>query len=315
MQLHCALLNLEGGALVKEPDTEDVCLSRRYEFGRLRRLFAPAAEQPPHVIVLNEAKEFGYYGRTALNFAAEVLSTTLGRRYVGLAGSLPVGQFGPAMFYDASTLTLDYWGDDHDTVPLDKRNLARLHVFGKHGTDFAVLGEHLPFWSWRERLSRVEYISGYGQSSMPLLLAGDLIETASGPHLPQRDWNAPGITNRHHKGKKTDGVWGPRTTSLDLLIGQWNGGPAGYREEPEAGFYPVEEAAGVTGPQAEAALLATVNDGVDVGGGLLIDWALANKAWREGVVAGSVRVAIPPTECSSDSNHRLKTWSMMLDAA
>lgn len=315
MELHCALLNLESGALVKEPDTEDVCLARKYDFGRLRRLFAPAVEQPPHVIVLNEGKEFASYGRTALNFAAELLSTTLGRRYVGEPGWLPVGGFGPALFYDASTLVLDYWGDDHPTVPLDKRNLGRLHVFGKRGTTFEVLGEHLPFWCGDARLSRARYIAGYGRSPIPLMLVGDLNETASGPHLPQRDWYAPGITNRHHKGKLTNGVWGPWTDGLDLLIGSWCGDADGYREESEAGFFAAEEAAGTTGPQAEAALIATVNDGVDAGGSLLIDWALANKAWHGGVVQGSVRVAVPAAGSASDSNHRLKTWSMQLDAA
>jgi endonuclease/exonuclease/phosphatase family metal-dependent hydrolase len=312
MQLHCALLNLENGALVKEPDTDDVCQARKYDFGRLRRLIAPAVERPPHVVALNEAKEFATHGRRALNCAAEVLSTTLGRRYVGLPGWLPVGPFGPALFYDACTLVLDYWGDDHPTVPLDKRNLGRLHVFGKRGTAFEVLVDHWPFWSGEARLERARYIAGYGRSTTPLMLVGDLNETASGLHLPQRDWYARGITNRHHKGKEVDGVWQPWTDGMDLLIGRWRDGA---RESSEAGFFAAEEVAGVAGPQAEAALMATVNTGVDKGGGLLIDWVLPNAAWRDGVVPGSVQVHIPPAAHLTDSNHRLKTWTMLLDAA
>jgi hypothetical protein len=317
VELHCALQNLEDGALVRDPDAGDVCQPRRYEFSRLRRLFASAVDQPPHLIAVCEGKEFATHGRHALNHAAEVLSTTLGRRYVGLPGWLPVGLFGPALFYDATTLVLEYWGDDHPTVPLDKRNLGRLHVFGKRGTTFEILLDHWPFWSGAARLDRAAYISGYGRSSTPLMLVADNNETASGLHLPQRDWYAPGITHRHHKGKLVDGKWQAQTDALDLLIGPWRGGHDGYREESEAGFFAIEEAAGITGPHAEAALVATVNTGVDKGGPLLIDWALPNAAWRGGVVPGSVRVEVPPDDQPGgfDSNHRGKFWSMMLNAA
>lgn len=84
-----------------------------------------------------------------------------------------------------------------------------------------------------------------------------------------------------------------------------------------AGFYAAEEAAGVTGPHAAAALVATVNTGVDKGGPLLIDWGLHNTAWRGGVVHGSVSVEVPPGEHAEDfdSNHRRKTWTMLLEAA
>ncbi len=317
MELHCALQNLEGGALVKDADTDEVCQSRRYDFSRLRRLFATAADNSPHIIALNEAKEFHTHGRRALNHAAEVLSTTLGRPYVGLPGWLPVGPFGPALFYDAATLVLDYWGDTHETVPLDKRNLGRLHVRGKRGTTFEILLDHWPFWSGAARLDRAKYIAGYGRSSTPLMLVGDLNETASGTHLPQRDWYALGITNRDHKGKLVHGVWQAQTDAVDHLIGPWRGGLDGYREASEAGFYSAEEAAGVTSPHAAAALVATVNTGIDAGGPLLIDWALHNAAWRGGVVHGSVSVEVPPGEQAEefDSNHRRKTWTMLLDAA
>lgn len=317
MELHFALQNLENGALVRNPDTDQVCQSRRYDFSRLHRLFASAADNPPHVIALNEGTEFHTHGRRALNHAAEVLSTTLGRRYVGLPGWLDVGPFGPALFYDACTLVLDYWGDSHETVPLDKRNAGRFHVSGKRGTTFAVRVDHWPFWSGQARVDRARFISGDGRSSTPLMVVGDLNETASGPHLPQRDWYAPGITHRHHKGKLVDGTWQAHTDAVDLLIGAWRGGVDGFREDSETGFFAVEEAAGVTGPHAEAALRATVNTGIDKGGPLLIDWALANAAWRGGVVPGSVRVEVPPGERREDfdSDHRRKTWSMLLDSA
>jgi hypothetical protein len=284
-----------------------VCQARKYDFGRLRRLFASAADQPAHVIAVCEGKEFSTHGRRALHHAAEVLSTTLGRPYVGLPGWLPVGQFGPALFYDASSLVLEYWGDDHPTVPLDKRNLARFHVFGKRGTTFEVMVDHWPFWSGEARLDRAKYIAGYGRSATPLLLVADNNETASGLHVPQRDWYAPGITNRAHKGKLVDGVWQAQTDAVDHLIGAWCGGIDGYREESEA-------AAGVTGAHAEAALVATVNTGVDKGGPMLIDWVLGNQSWRGGVVNGSVRVDVPTGQRREDfdSNHRRKDWTMEL---
>ncbi|GAA2679458.1 MULTISPECIES: hypothetical protein [Actinosynnema] len=313
MDLYCALINLENGALVRGADDGDACQARWYDFSRLRRLFTTAADQPPHLIALNEAKEYHTHGRHALNHAAEVLSTTLGRRYVGLAGSLSIGPFGPVLFYDATELVLDYWGDTHESVPLDKRNLARLHVYGQRGTDFEIMLDHWPFWSGSARLERARYLSGAGTSATPRMLVGDNNETASGPHLPQRDWYAEGVRHRHHKGKFVDGRWQAHTDALDCLIGAWRGGCDGYREESEAGFYAAEEAAGVTGSHAEAALRATVNIGIDKGGPLLIDWALHNTAWRGGVVPGSVRVEIPPDDRPFDSDHRRKTWTMQLD--
>lgn len=312
MLLHCALQNLEDGALVQEPDTELICRSRYYDFGRLQRLFATAADEPPHIIGINEAKEWGTHGGRALNFAAEVLSETLGRRYVGLPGWLPVGLFGPALFYDATTLVLESWGDDHDTVSLDKRNLGRFHEFGQRGTSFQVFIDHWPFWSGAAREDRASHVSNYGDSSVPTLFIGDLNSTASGEHLPQRDWYAPGIRHRCHKGKLVDGVWVADTAAVDMLIGAWDGG----RRLGGEGLHACEEAGGITGAHAAVALLPTVNTGVDRGGGLLIDWALHNEAWLGGVVPGSVRVEIPDErEEGYDSNHRRKTWSMNLGTA
>lgn len=219
------------------------------------------------------------------------------------------------MFYDATELVLDYWGDTHDSVPPNKRNLGRLHVFGQRGTTFEIMLDHWPFWCGEARLARAKYISNAGTSSVPRMLVADNNETASGPHLPQRDWYAPGIKNRHHKGKLVNGVWQAQTDAMDHLIGAWKGGLEGYREEPEVGFYAAEEAAGITGPHAEAALVATVNTGIDEGGPMLTDWSLHNTAWRGGVVLGSVRVEIPAGNQPEDfdSDHRRKTWTMQLD--
>lgn len=88
--------------------------------------------------------------------------------------------------------------------------------------------------------------------------------------------------------------------------------------EPKLPFFDAcEEICGVAGPEAEKALLPTTNIGEynPEGSGLLVDWALHNRAWRVGVVKGSVRVEIPPQDRMVAFAHPLKVWEMELSAA
>lgn len=318
-RLRCALANLEHGALIRTPD-EPLTLHRgHYDFARLHQLMAGAdqdgADGPPHIIGINEAKHWELDRQRGLNFAAEVLSTTLGRPYIGLMGWLGQGFAYPALFFDPTELTLESWGDTSEPA-LNKRNLAVFRLRHQPSVKFQVFIDHWPYWSGHARLERAKFVCRPGVRPEPTLFIGDLNGTASGPHLPQRDWNAPGIRKRFEKGKQLiDGRWVADTDALDFMIGTWNphlnNGHGGGRDS-EQGWHAVEEAHGVTGPHAENALLPTVNPKVDSGGPLLIDWALYNDAWRGGVVAGSVHVAVPEEGAPYASDHRRKTWTMEL---
>jgi hypothetical protein len=139
----------------------------------------------------------------------------------------------------------------------------------------------------------------------------DTNETACGPHLPARRWDEagfPGRTPRTHKGRKdADGVWGPDTRAVDHLIGRWDDGHGGQVEG--SGFHAIAELAYQLGTPAEVAFRATVNDGIDPGGGGLYDWALVNDAIRGCVVKDSYRIAVPPatTRDRLPCDHRRET--------
>lgn len=113
-------------------------------------------------------------------------------------------------------------------------------------------------------------------------------------------------------------MWVPDTDALDLLLGRWVGGHDGHRVGPRCSarplFYACEEAHGITGPVADAALLPTVNTGrYNPGGsGLLIDWVLLNRAFEGAVVKGSVQVDVPPEDEPYDSDHRTKRVTLEL---
>jgi hypothetical protein len=65
-----------------------------------------------------------------------------------------------------------------------------------------------------------------------------------------------------------DGRWGPDTRAIDYLIGEWD--EATGQRTGGCGLHAVAEMAWRADPSQP--ILPTVNDGVDPGGGLLIDW-------------------------------------------
>ncbi|BCL14647.1 hypothetical protein [Micromonospora sagamiensis] len=141
---------------------------------------------------------------------------------------------------------------------------------------------------------------------MPVIVGGDLNSTASGPHLPQRDWAAAGYRARAQKARQhPDGTWTADTDAVDHLIGRWN--PDTHRRDDGCGFHAVAELAWAANPHT--ALLPTVNDGINAGGSLLIDWLLANTAMRTHVDPGSYRVHVP-AQRPYPSDHRLVTATL-----
>jgi len=155
------------------------------------------------------------------------------------------------------------------------------------------------------RLEEARRVSRYGAAQpWPVIGGGDLNGTASGKHLPQRDWMAAEFGARSHKGMRlADGRWGPDTRALDYLIGTWD---EDIQDRVDGcGFSAVAEMAWRADPSRP--ILPTVNENVDAGGGLLIDWILVNEAMKKHVIPDSYKVHVPDERYRPPSDHRLVT--------
>jgi hypothetical protein len=257
-----------------------------YDFAKLCAAFADVDTGPdaPAVIGINEAKEWHLWGDAPALEAAEALSDTLHRDYdirvlPSMGGRLP-----SAVLFDSSRLALRFWGQAQETVYPSRRGLTR---FGVRGTS-AEFQVHLDQWAYYDgatRLSTAKQVDNYGGDPVPTLLMGDYNGTASGPHLPQRDWKNAPRHKVHHKGiQGPGGAWGPDTRAMDHLLGEWLGVPGdaepGILRAAGTRFEALPEIAHFDqGMTPERAFLPTVNNNIDSGGGLLIDWMLINEAW------------------------------------
>lgn len=279
--LPICLINFENGGRISPGS---------YRFDKLGQIFKNVATVPV-LIVICEAKEWGYWGNGPLLSATQELSEHFDVPYQSKLTHLDRGDFGPAVLFDPNLLSLSYWGDAHSSVPGDKRNLARFKVRGTT-KEFEVLAEHWDFTSGRARMPYAERVMSYGSKNIPVLLAGDFNETASGLHLPQINWSEASIKTRRHKGRQLpDGTWTAHTEAVDLLIGESDSrlyAKSGLiARRNGAGFHMVAELAAATGtPQADAF------SGTTKGSKLLIDMLLVNDAWQKqgGVVPGTYRV-------------------------
>jgi hypothetical protein len=324
--LRLALFNFEDGGLVRnlfkdtspgkalfrdEATDPAIQFANGYDLGRLLRAVQPLAPPTPHIIVLNEAKQYAYAGGRAGNRVANVLGRQFGRPYVFRAGHSDRGDYGPALFYDARYLCLDVFGDLHPSVPENNRNVAYFSVRDDPQTRFRVAMQHWDFASGDRRLEEAKLIAHTAKPHEPTFLLGDLNSTASGPHLPQADFEVAPISERRNKGRllhgENDTRWMVDTRAVDYLIGTYTGdGEAGMGRVNGMGFRSVAEISHELGMPAEQAFRATVNDGIDAAGGLLIDWALVNEPLVDRIEPGSYHVHVPEGSQRSDypSDHR-----------
>jgi hypothetical protein len=276
-------------------------------------------DEPPALVLFCEAKRYRDNGNTGLWEAAEALADELGRPYVGVLGWLDRGPMPPAMFWDPTVLTMRHWCTPDDPATHDdQRNAARFAI--RHSgperrtrTEFLAFVQHWDYRSGAIRRQEAERIGRYGKQTLPVIGGGDLNATASGPHLPQRDWMAADYADRSQKGipnpnrTGADDEWVPDTAAVDHLIGRWD--PARQRRADGCGFHAVAELAWHDNPRMP--LLPTVNDGIDAGGGLLIDWLLVNDAMLPHLVPGTHRVHVP-NGSPYPSDHRLVTAAIDL---
>ncbi|WP_207126747.1 endonuclease/exonuclease/phosphatase family protein [Actinocatenispora comari] len=291
------LFNYEAGGLSSDG---------RYDFDRLVEAFHPG--RVPHVILLNEAKYWHRRGCTPLYQATNALSAALGRPYAALLGTSAMAS---AILYDPTVLTPESWNEIEFA---DKRQLGRFVMRGS-GTRFAIIVDQWSPVDGDARLARARQLAPYGDSQLPVLLAGDLNCTADGQLLPQRDWTAVPEHRRAYKGRQdVDGTWGPDTRALGLLIGGWD--ERTDRRETGRVWHALPDLAYAGGAPAELAYRATTNEQINTGGELVNDWMLINDVWLRagGLAGGSYQVHIPPgrtpAECPSD--HRRISADLLL---
>ena len=294
-----ALFNLRAGGRT---------LTGGYDFTGLQAALAQTSEAPA-LLLFCEGRDYASNGAAALHAAAEALADQCGVPYAAELGVNSRGPLPPAIFYNPRLLQLRQWWNGHDPDTFDDlRNVARFAVRDSSTSayarrEFLTFVHHFDFRSGDIRLQEAQRLARFGRERLPVVGGGDLNATGSGPHLPRRDWDTVPFPHRTEKGLRLpDGRWGPDTRALDHLIGAWD--PATSSRRDGSGLHAIAELAWHADPAAP--ITATVNDGVDAGGGLLIDWLLANQRAADGYQPGSYTVHIPPTP-PYPSDHRLIT--------
>lgn len=298
-----ALFNVKGGCLLPHGG---------YDFSRLRRA-AAGLDVPPALWLINEAKLWRAEANVGLHCAAEALSDQLGVPYVGVLGTCPRGPIPPAIVYDPTVLVLrSWWNPDDPYGYADKLNVARFAVRdsapdGDSRAEFLAWVDHWHPDSATIRRQEAARLARYGRDThLPVIGGGDLNESASGPHLPQRDWTTADYKRRSAEAHPhiNGSGWVAATEAVDHLIGRWD--PERQSRADGCGFRAVAEIAWQAG--RDGALLPTVDNKAGEGGPIIKDWLVVNPAMAPFVDPHSYRVHLPdgdPAEWPSD--HRLVT--------
>jgi hypothetical protein len=301
-RINCALFNYKEGGRRHDGS---------YDFRLLQHAFAQI-EEVPSLVLFCEAKNYRDHAGEAKYAAAEALSDELGVPIVAELGSMARAPMPPAIFYDPTKLVLRRWWQQDDPGAYDdQRNVATFAVredrreIAESRREFRAVVHHFEPLSGEARLEAARRLGRYGDKEpLPVIGGGDLNATASGPHLPQRVWPEAAFSACSHKGiQQSDGSWQPDTRALDHLIGAWEEGT--QQRRGGCGFRAVAEMAWQADPTRP--ILPTVNDGVDKGGGLLIDWLLANDVMAPHVDVDSYTVHVPERGYPYPSDHRLVT--------
>lgn len=295
MRLTMALINLKDG------------WSDHQDFSRLADVFADVGE-PPALIAVNEAFEWDRDGgRTGLA-AANALALLYDRPYQVRVGWCARSGHPPALVWDPTCVTLEWWGDQVSTRALFKRNTALMRT--RQGTGLQVVLQHWHPFDGDHRLHQARTISWAADPGVPAIVGGDLNSTASGAHLPEKDWHRTPPHTRHHKGWQPQGPgtrWRPDTRAVDHLIGSWDSG-RGHRVGG-AGFHSLAELDWWQRGAPDELLAPTTNTPPERGGSMLIDWLLVNEPLAGGLVPGSYRVHLPRPGLQH-TDHRLVTAAL-----
>ena len=209
-ELPVALINLERG------------LDRGQSLHLLDQIMAPCARTRPDLIVVNEACWLTPR-RIPEREAAHRLSRLCGARYEIITGTLERSYHPPALLWNTDRLRLTEFSDDRSDSSRWAHNTARLVSVDDSHTDLRVIMAHFDYASGERRLIEAQTLAAQVRPGCPVLVAGDLNATASGPHLPTRNWSQVPTHKRHHKSRQLpDGTFVADTRALDALIGVWD---------------------------------------------------------------------------------------------
>lgn len=302
MILDIALLNIQNG------------WSRTgFDFHQRFPLVLADVEDPPALWLFNEAVGWDAKGGRGRYAAARTLTDLYGTPYVVETGWLGRSAHPPAIAYDPTRLTLRSWMDESTCTTPRSRNRAEFddatQAFDPDGPPSLVVSlHHFDYAEGGTRLTQAQRVVHQVPQTVPYIGAGDLNGTASGPHLPDKDWEELVRTQPHkrfHKSWQPGGPgtpWVADTRALDALIGAWDH-DRGVRYEPRT-LFALAEDDWVQRGDPDAVLLPTTNTGADAGGSLLIDYILRNRHVE--LVEGTYRVHVP-REGQQVSDHRLVT--------
>ncbi|MBB4935186.1 endonuclease/exonuclease/phosphatase family metal-dependent hydrolase [Lipingzhangella halophila] len=307
--LPLALLNIQQG------------WSSDFDFTRFGDVFADVSD-PPALIMINEAVQWWANLGRGKYAAALALSRMFGVHYAIEIGWLDRSDHPPALVYDTARLQLTAWANEHSCTNTALRNTAEfvLADSGKGPSDppdLRVRLQHFHFSSATRRLAEAEILAAQARQDVPTIVAGDLNATASGPHLPDRDWDrvrerAPQRLRR--KAWQPGGAgtpWVADTRAVDTLIGAWN--PETGQREDNPGLYALaEDDWHQRGARPDDTLVGTTNTRGERDGGLLIDWILRNELVE--LVPDTYRVHIPAPG-RQHTDHRLVTATVQMSAS
>jgi len=259
------------------------------------------SEEPEYcdLMVFCEAKEFAWRGGAGRHGFTNALKAATGRPLAGELGSFGRGEFGPIVVYDPNVVDICvFQGYGAPFIARDKRNwcTARIRESGAH---CGILPQHWAYQDGDLRLAEAKETAWVGGLSFPALILGDFNSIASGgSEEPHCDFALMRDHERYNKAQWTPDSKPGRpivadTRALDFLLGHWQSECSSRIDG--RGLHDLAEIAHYTYGE-RGALVSTVNDGIDLGGGLRIDRALINTPGRSTLVRGSflVRSTPPP---------------------
>lgn len=272
MELPIALVNLKDG------------LENGLALHLLSTIMAPCQTTRPAIIAINEARWRLPRGRPEREAVAE-LSRLCGARYEIKTGEIERSNNPPAFLWDTERLDLMEYSD-RDT---DHHRWGRntWSVVSRHDPNVALrmIIPHLDYASGTRRLIEAETLGSQVGGHLPVVVAGDLNSTGSGPLLSHRDYTHVPQHKRRQKGLLLPSdEWVDDTRALDTLIGPWDATTNTRRHHAGSGLHALAEADWEQRGRPEELLAATTYSEQP----LLIDWFLATK--DVGLVPGTYQV-------------------------
>ncbi|WP_285730542.1 hypothetical protein [Nocardiopsis sp. ATB16-24] len=168
----------------------------------LNSIMEPVRGIRPAIIAINEARWRMPRGRPERQ-AAALLSQLCNVRYEISVGQIERSDHPPALLWNTQHLDLvEYSLADTDPSRW-KRNTWTVAVRDSPSCAVRVIVPHFDYASGTRRLMEAETLASQVGAALPVVVAGDLNSTVSGPHLPDRDYTRVPAHKRRQKGRLT----------------------------------------------------------------------------------------------------------------